>query len=58
MLNLSFIPCLADPGVRMRPRAKLNGPEYYGCVLLCEEDALELSENTDVSLRQEIRKCF
>ena len=52
MSFLDFKPCLADPDVWMRPTAKADGAEHYECVLLCTDDALVISENSENILKK------
>jgi len=58
MMDLNFVPCLADPDVWMRPAKKANGSSYYEYILLYTDDALCVSESPERVLREEIGKYF
>ena len=58
MTHLDFKSCLADPDVWMRPATKSDGSEYYEFVLLYTDNVLCISENSEKTIREEIRKYF
>ena len=47
MKHLGFTACLADPDVWMRPAIKSDGSSHHQCVLLCTDDALVVTEDTE-----------
>ena len=43
MMDIGFIPCVADPDVWMRAATKENGDKYYEYVLIYVDDILVCS---------------
>ena len=58
MSLLNFKSCSAKLDVWTRPVIKSDGNDHYGNVLLCTEDALVVSKNSEPFLRDELRKHF
>ena len=55
---INFTSCPADPDVWMRPAIKSDGSKCYDYVLLCVDDALVVSENSESILRNELGRYF
>ena len=58
MRHLDFISCPADPDVWMRPAKKACGATYYEYILLYTDDALVISQNAEVVLREQLGRYF
>ena len=55
---LLHVTCPADPDVWMRPAIKSDGSKCYDYVLLYVDDALVVSENAELILRNELGRYF
>ena len=58
MMHLDFLVCPTDPDVWMRPAKKSDGLPCYEYILLYNDDALVVSENSEAILRNDLGHYF